>query len=397
MEMDKIQMFDARQDYLTYKEEIDAAIAQVLNSGRFIRDKVVEKFEFEMHQHFGTNVVTCGNGTDALQIALMALDLSEGDEIITTPFTFVATVEVMMLLKLKPVFVDINPLNYTIDTTQIEKAITERTKVILPVHLFGACSNMKAIQNIAKRNNLYVVEDTCQSLGTIWNVFYNWEDAQYAGTMGDIGCTSFFPTKNLGCYGDGGAIFVRDKELYERVKMIANHGSKEKYYYETIGVNSRLDEIQAAILSVKLKYLSEFIFKRNELEKTYNEELRKLFWEWDKKPKRPYQIPEDDLIVLPKTHDMYMHTFNQYTIRTKKREELKSYLSSFNIPTMIYYPLPLHLQQAYKCLGYKEGDFPVSELMSKEVLSLPMHPYLDSQQQHHIIVHIRRFFGLENW
>ena len=390
--MNEIKMLDFSQEYLSLYEEINTTLDEVLNSGRYIKGDQVDILEAELYSYMdNTFALTCGNGTDALQIALIALDLKKGDEVITTPFTFVSTVEVIMLLKLKPVFVDINPFDYTIDVTKIERAITERTKVILPVHLFGACSNMTAIDNIAKRNNLFVIEDACQAMGTVYNKFYRWNESKKAGTIGNIGCTSFFPTKNLGCYGDGGAIFTKDNALYEKMAMIANHGSKNKYYYDMVGVNSRLDELQAAILNVKLRYLDKIINLKQKVAEIYYNELSDIQFQGEKLKHATSVIPNEEKIVLPVISDRYKHTYHQFTIRLKKRDDLKTFLSLNGIQSMIYYPVPLHLQKAYKSLGYKEGDFPVSEQVSQEVLSLPVHPFLTEDQVKYITATIKKF------
>lgn len=364
--MHTIHMSDLYGQYLTMKEEIDTAIQEVIKSTRFIKSGKVIDFEQKLADYLKSNVVSCGNGTDALQIAIMALGLQPGDEVLTTPFTFVATVEVLCLLKLKPVFVDVDPDTFNIDTSQIEKWISPKTKAILPVHLFGQCANMERILAIAEQNNLLVIEDACQALGTD----YIFEDGttQKAGTIGHIGCNSFFPSKNLGAFGDGGAIFTGDKKLATVIRSIANHGMTAKYQYQRIGINSRLDSLQAAILEVKLKYFEKHIKARQKAAAFYDKNLG--------------AIPG---LKIPQRVDYSTHTFHQYTVRTKKRDELQEYLKSKGIPSMIYYPEVLHLQKAYRFLGYKKGDFPMSEQLVKQVLALPMHTELDEEQLNYIV------------
>ncbi|WP_167616521.1 DegT/DnrJ/EryC1/StrS family aminotransferase [Maribellus sediminis] len=368
-----IHFSDLYGEYLTMKQEIDEAIAEVIRSTHFVKSGKVLKFESELGKYLTTNVIACGNGTDALQIAFMALDLQPGDEVITTPFTFVSTVETAALIGLKPVFADADPDSFNIDVSQIEKRITPRTKAIIPVHLFGQCANMEAILALAKKHGLFVIEDACQALGTD----YHFSDGrkQKAGTIGDIGCNSFFPSKNLGAFGDGGAIFTGDDELSVKIRSIANHGMKAKYEYERIGVNSRLDSIQAAILGVKLLYLDQKIVKLQKSAAFYDEMLTGI----------------GDL-RLPARMSYSTHTLHQYTIQTEKRDELQEFLKSKGIPSMVYYPTPLHLQKAYLYLGYREGEFPVSEKLSQTVLSLPLHPELEEDQIEYIVSIIMQFY-----
>ncbi|WP_321348213.1 DegT/DnrJ/EryC1/StrS family aminotransferase [uncultured Draconibacterium sp.] len=370
--MRTIHMSDLYGQYLTMKEEIDEAMQAVIRSTQFIKSGKVLDFEKELAQYLQTNVITCGNGTDALQIAYMALGLQPGDEVITTPFTFVATVETAVLMGLKPVFVDVCPGAYNMDVSQLEDVITTNTKAIVPVHLFGQCANMEEIMAIAQKYNLYVIEDACQALGTE----YIFKDGtrQKAGTVGDIGCNSFFPSKNLGAFGDGGAIFANDDELAGVIRSIANHGMKAKYQYERIGVNSRLDSIQAAILEVKLKYFDRHINARLKAAAYYDEHLAGL-----------------ECLVIPERVDYSTHTFHQYTIKTEKRDELQAFLKTKGIPTMVYYPEVFHLQEAYKFLGYQKGDFPVSEKLIKMVLSLPMHTELTEEQLQYIVSAVKEF------
>jgi UDP-2-acetamido-2-deoxy-ribo-hexuluronate aminotransferase len=308
-----------------------------------------------------------------LQIAFMALGLQPGDEVITTPFTFVATVEVLALLRLKPVFVDVCPNKYNIDSSKIENAITEKTKAILPVHLFGQCADLETIQLLTNKYDLFLVEDACQALGTK----YIFKDGavKNAGTVGHIGCNSFFPSKNLGAFGDGGAIYAGDEKLAEIIRSIANHGMKAKYQYERIGVNSRLDSIQAAILEIKLKYFEKHIKARQDAAKYYDEHLSEI-----------------EGLQIPVRASYSSHTFHQYTVRTEKRNELQKYLGEKGIPSMVYYPGAIHLQEAYQYLGYKKGDFPVSEKLGETVLSFPMHTELTEEQLEYIVNSVKEFF-----
>ena len=374
MKMNQINMADLYGQYLNIKEEVDQSIQQVIESAIFIKGGKVTEFEQHLKEYMGCPVITCGNGTDALQIAFMALELQPGDEVITTPFTFVATAEVLALLGLKPVFVDVNPGTFNIDIEKIEAVITSRTRAILPVHLFGQSVNMQQVMAIARKYDLYVVEDAAQSLGTD---YWSGDGKNLkSGTIGHIGCTSFFPSKNLGAFGDGGAIFSRNEELAARIRSIANHGMKVRYYYERIGVNSRLDSIQAAILDVKLKYLDNYIQARLTAADWYDRHLGHL---------------EDLIIPMRVTYSS--HSYHQYTIRTGMRDELQAFLKGRSIPSMIYYPSPIHLQEAYRYLGYNEGDFPVAEQLSREVLSLPMHTEMNEDQLGYITDTILEFFG----
>ncbi|QIA06704.1 DegT/DnrJ/EryC1/StrS family aminotransferase [Draconibacterium halophilum] len=370
--MQTILMSDIYGQYLTMKAEIDEAIQEVIKSTRFIKSGKVLDFEEKLADYLNTNVVACGNGTDALQLAFMALDLKPGDEVITTPFSFVSTVEVLVLMGLKLVFVDVCPDTFNINVTQIENAITTKTKAILPVHLFGQCTNMEAILNLAGKHELYVVEDACQALGT--DYLFSYGTRKKAGTMGHIGCNSFFPSKNLGAFGDGGAVYTSNKTLADKIRSIASHGMKAKYEYERIGINSRLDSIQAAILEVKLKYIGKHIKARQTAARFYDEHLQGLRG-----------------IKIPGRTEFSTHTFHQYTIQTDDRDELKRYLDAKGIPSMVYYPKALHLQEAYKSLGYREGDFPVAEKLTQTVLSLPMHTELDEEQLGYIVEAVKSF------
>ena len=363
-----IQMVDLQNQYLRIKPEIDAAIQHVLDSAAFIQGKQVADFERDLAQYTGSqHVVSCGNGTDALTAALMALGIGPGDEVITTPFTFIATVEAVALVGATPVLVDVSEETFMLDVNQLEKAITPKTKAIIPVHLYGQCADMEPILNIAAKHHISVIEDACQAIGTKCTLSNG--TTKQAGTMGNIGCLSFFPSKNLGCFGDGGAMMTDDEALAERLRAICRHGSKVKYHHDYVGVNSRLDTLQAAVLQVKLRHLDEFISKRKAAAEYYFEALKAVDW---------MQLPD----IKTNTH----HTFHQFTIKVKngKRDELKQYLVEKGIPSMIYYPVPVHLQPAYRYLNCKEDDFPVSEQLCHEVLSLPMHTELTAEQLQYI-------------
>jgi UDP-2-acetamido-2-deoxy-ribo-hexuluronate aminotransferase len=366
--MREIRMVDLKSQYLKIKQEIDSAIQNVIDSASFVKSPVVAKFERDLSDYLGApHVIACGNGTDALQISLMALDLKPGDEIITPVFTFIATVEVICLLGLKPVLIDVNPDTFNIDTDALEALVTDRTKAIIPVHLFGQCAEMNRITQIASAANIRIIEDAAQAMGC--NFYMKDNKPLKAGTIGHIGCTSFFPSKNLACFGDGGAIITRDDILAKKIRTIANHGMQVKYHYDYVGVNSRLDSIQAAILSVKLKYLDSYNKARQKAAGFYDNAFR--------------DIPA---INLPFRAPYSEHIFHQYTLKIQngKRDELKEYLHSKGIPSMIYYPVPLHLQKAFAFLGYKKGDFPASEEICEKVLSLPMHTELDEEQTKYI-------------
>jgi UDP-2-acetamido-2-deoxy-ribo-hexuluronate aminotransferase len=371
-----IQMVDLKGQYLKIKSEIDLAIENVLLESAFIKGPAVKSFSEDFAAYNKVKkAIPCGNGTDALQIALMALDLKPDDEVILPAFTYVAPAEVIALLSLKPVFVDVHPTNFNILPGQIEKAVTSNTKVILPVHLYGQCAPMEEILAIAKKYNLHVIEDTAQAVGSRYT-FRN-KTVKNAGTIGTIGCTSFFPSKNLGCYGDGGAMLTDDELLAEKCEMIGSHGQKVKYYHDVIGVNSRLDTLQAAVLGVKLKYLDDYAAARQKAAAYYDHELA--------------SVKE---IIVPKKESYSTHVYHQYTIQVeeKVREKLKSFLKERGIPTMIYYPVPLHLQKAYRQYGYSEDDFPVAEMLSRTVLSLPIHTEMTNEQLEYIVTTIKSFF-----
>lgn len=370
-----LPMVDLQTQYRRLKPEIDGAIRNVLESSRYIGGPAVEGFAEALAVYLGAkHIIPCANGTDALQIALMALDLQPGDEVITTPFTFVATAEVIALLRLKPVFVDVDPHTFMLVPEQVEAALTARTRCIIPVHLFGQAAPMEDLMQIAERHGVYVVEDNAQALGADY-LFSDGRSAKL-GTLGTIGCTSFFPSKNLGAYGDGGAIFTQDDTLAERLRMIVNHGMKRRYYHDIIGVNSRLDALQAAILQVKLQHLDSFGESRRRAADYYDAALTDL-----------------DVLQTPVRASHSTHVFHQYTLRVRQgRDELQRHLAKAQISSAIYYPVPLHLQQAYRHYGYAKGDFPVSEQLAKEVLSLPIHTELNPAIQDYIIERIKSFF-----
>lgn len=369
-------MVDLHTQYLRIKNEIDEAIQDVLTSAAFIQGKQVGEFSEALKKYLNVGfVVPCGNGTDALQIAFMALDAKPGDEVILPVHTYVATAEVLALLRLKPVFVDVDEKSFNIDATQIEARITNKTIAIVPVHLYGQCAEMESILAIAARHNLYVIEDAAQALSAEY-VFSD-GSRRKAGTMGTIGTTSFFPSKNLGCFGDGGAIFTNDSQLAERVRMIANHGQRIKYHHDIIGVNSRLDTIQAAVLKVKLNYLDEYTRKRNEAAAYYDKNLSGI---------RQLEIPFRS--------SNSTHVFHQYTLKIgqAERNDFKEYLAANGVPTMIYYPVPLHLQKAYVQSEFGEGSFPVTEKLSKTVISLPIHTEMNAGQLDFIVQAINGYF-----
>jgi dTDP-4-amino-4,6-dideoxygalactose transaminase len=343
----------------------------VLESTAFIQGPQVSEFAGALARYNGSsNVITCANGTDALQIAAMALDLQPGDEVILPVHTYVATAEVIALLRLTPVFVDVEEDTFTLDPERIESKITPRTKAIVPVHLYGQCADMERILKIAERFNLHVIEDAAQALGAE----YTFADGRRkkAGTMGIVGTTSFFPSKNLGCFGDGGAIFTDDPDLAEKIRMIANHGQKIKYHHDLIGVNSRLDTMQAAVLLVKLKFLDDYTARRNQAAAHYDRFLVEM-----------------DEIKIPVRSNYSTHVFHQYTLRVRRRNEMKEYLESKGIPTMIYYPVPLHKQKAYHTSS--EHSFPVTEKLSQSVLSLPIHTEMSEEQLDFICRTLKNF------
>lgn len=366
--MRKISMVDLKSQYEKIKPEIDNAIQEVINSTAFINGPAVKEFQVALEDYLKVkHVIPCANGTDALQISMMALGLKPGDEVIAPDFTFIATAEVIALLGLTPVLVDVDPDTFNISPEAIAKAITSRTKAIVPVHIFGQTADMDAIMDIANKYNLFVIEDACQSIGSDYKT--NSGELKKSGTIGHIGCTSFFPSKNLGCYGDGGAIFTNDDALAAKMRSIVNHGMKVRYYHDDIGVNSRLDAIQAAVLKVKLQYLDQYAHARQQVAAAYNEAFS--------------GHPE---LIIPARFTRSTHVFHQYTLQVIgiDRAKLIEYLVAKDIPAMIYYPVPIHLQKAYLDPRYKPGDFPVTEQLSHTVMSLPMHTEMDQEQLQHI-------------
>ena len=357
-------MVDLRSQYAHIKAEIDAGIQEVIDSAAFIKGPKVKSFQEHLEAYTGAkHVIPVGNGTDALQIALMGLGLKPGDEVITPTFTFIATAEVVALLGLTPVVVDVNWETMNMDVEAVRRAITPRTKAIVPVHLFGQCADMEALMALAEEHQLYVVEDACQAIGARYT-FSNGETKQ-AGTIGHIGCTSFFPSKNLGCYGDGGAIFTNDDTLADKMQAIANHGCHVRYHHDEVGVNSRLDSIQAAILDAKLPHLDAYTAARQRAAAYYDK-----------------AFANNEKLLIPGRDPHSTHVFHQYTLRVVgvDRDQLREGLAERGIPAMIYYPVPLHQQKAYLDPRYKDGDFPVAERLAACVLSLPMHTELDEEQ-----------------
>ena len=369
-------MVDLNGQYEDIKNQVNDSIAEVLESSAFINGPHVHAFQKELEEYLGVkHVIPCANGTDALQICMMGLGLQPGDEVITADFTFAATVEVIALLNLTPVLVDVEPDTFNIDIEAIERAITPKTKAIVPVHLFGQCANMDAIMELADKHNLFVIEDNAQAIGAT----YSWASGKKmkSGTIGHVASTSFFPSKNLGCYGDGGAIFTNDDDLAHTIRGIVNHGMYERYYHDVVGVNSRLDSIQAAVLRAKLPKLDEYNQKR-----------------WQAATKYSKAFQGQDHIVVPKIacacgsaqNTCDCHVFHQYTLRilNGKRDALVKHLNENNVPCGVYYPVPLHKQKAYVDSRYKEEDFPVTNQLVKEVISLPMHTELDDEQIQYI-------------
>jgi dTDP-4-amino-4,6-dideoxygalactose transaminase len=362
--MQKIQMVDLKGQYQQIKIEVDKSVDDVIESAAFINGPEVRSFQKELEEYLDVkHVIPCANGTDALQIAMMSVGLKPGDEVITADFTYVATAEVIALLNLTPVLVDVLPDTFDIDLNAIEKAITPKTRAIVPVHLFGQCANMEGVLKLAKKHNLFVIEDTAQAIGADYN--YSDGSTQKAGTIGTVGCTSFFPSKNLGCYGDGGAIFTNDDALASKIRKVANHGQSVQYIHDEVGVNSRLDSIQAAVLRIKLRKLD-----------SYNEARILAAHKYDAKFK------SDPKLTVPVRSAYSNHVFHQYTLKLNgaDRDALREHLTQNNIPSGIYYPIPLHLQKAYLDPRYKEGDFPITEDLCRSVISLPMHTELDDEQ-----------------
>lgn len=379
--MNKIQMVDLKGQYMKIKPEVDVAIQNVIDNTAFINGPIVKEFSQNLSDYMGgCHVITCANGTDALQIALMALDLKPGDEVIVPAFTYVASAEVIGLLGLTPVMVDVDYETFNVTVENIKKALSDKTKAIIPVHLFGQSCDMEPILDFAKKHNLYVIEDNAQAIGAE----YTFSDGhkEKTGTMGTIGCTSFFPSKNLGCYGDGGAIFCKDDALAENLRMIANHGQKVKYHHSVIGCNSRLDSIQAAILNVKLKHLDEYGMARYAAASYYTEKLKAF-------------DPEEKFFVTPKELEKSTHVYHQYTLKIKsgKRDALKQFLADTGIPSMIYYPLPLQEQEAFKPITRAAEDLTIAKDIAYSVLSLPIHTEMSRAVQDKIVNRIIEYFS----
>ena len=369
-------MVDLKSQYQKIKTEVDKGIQDVIDTTAFVKGKVVKDFEDNLAEYLKVkHVISCGNGTDALQVAMMALGLKPGDEVITTSFTFIATAEVIALLGLIPVLVDCDPDTYNITPEAINNAITDKTKAIVPVHIFGQSAPMEEIMAIAKEHNLAIIEDNAQAIGA--DYIMNDGSRCKTGTMGDLGCTSFFPSKNLGAFGDGGAVFTDNDELAEKLRAIVNHGMKVRYYHDYVGVNSRLDGIQAAILDVKLRHLDEYAAARNYAASYYDK-----------------AFADHKHITTPARYGKSNHVFHQYTMKLKDadRDALKEFLNSKGVPMMVYYPVPLHLQKAYKDDRYSQGDFPVTECLSNSVFSLPMHTEMNDEQLKYITDSVLEFF-----
>ena len=376
--MDSIKMVDLYRQYGSIKSEVNQAIQQVLEATNFIQGSPVKEFEANLSEWIGAkHVISCANGTDALQLAFMALELRPGDEVIVPTFTYVATAEVIALLGLSPILVDVDCQTFNIDIDAASRLVTSNTKAIVPVHLYGQCANMEQIMKFAESYNLYVVEDTAQAIGA--EIKFSDGSTRKAGTIGHIGTTSFFPSKNLGCFGDGGAIFTNDDSLVVKLKMIGNHGQRIKYYHDVVGVNSRLDTMQAAILDIKLKHLNSYCDARQKAAAYYDSALKHV-----------------EQITIPFRSSFSTHVFHQYTIKIDEhysRDKLKSYLEEQGIPSMIYYPLPLHEQKAYLKFLPEDIDYPISTSLCNSVLSLPMHTHLKIEEQEFIIQHIKSFFS----
>ena len=367
-----IQMVDLKRQYLKIKPEVDAAIANVLDTTSFINGKAVGDFASNLAKYLNVaEVIPCANGTDALQIAMMALGLEPGDEVITPSFTYIATTEVIALLRLKPVFVDVDPKTFCIDATKIREVITPKTKAIVPVHLYGQSCDMEEIMKIAEEYNLYVVEDNAQAIGA--DVKFADGSLHKTGTIGHIGCTSFFPSKNLGCYGDGGALITNNNLLADRIRMIANHGQSKRYYHDVVGCNSRLDTMQAVVLNIKLGRLDEYNNARRSVAEFYNASFK-----------------ENSKITTPITSPGNTHVFHQYTMILDgvDRNELQEKLAAVGVPAMIYYPVPAHRQQMFSFLNLPEVDLPITDWLTHRVISLPIHTEMDQDQLDHIVYHV---------
>lgn len=373
--MRPLQMVDTKTQYLKIKEKIDKGIYQVLDSAAYINGKPVQDFAKNLSAYLNVkHTIPCANGTDALQIAMMALDLKPSDEVITPSFTYIATTEVIALLRLTPVFADVDQTTFCLDTEAIRKAITPKTKAIVPVHLYGQAANMEEIMTIAKEHNLFVIEDNAQAIGCDYTFCDG--TVKKTGTIGTIGTTSFYPSKNLGAFGDGGAMFTNDDSLAEKLKMIANHGQKVRYYHDMVGCNSRLDSIQAAILDVKLSYLDDYILARQKAASFYDKAFSR-----------------NDKITVPAIAKYSNHVYHQYTLTVNGvvRDELNKYLASKNIPSMIYYPVPAHRQKVFDAFGGSNFHLPVTDWLTERVISLPIHTELDEEQLEYITEHVLLF------
>lgn len=373
----KIQMVDLKSQYQKIKNEIDKGIQNCIDNTEFINGTAVRDFQSDLEKYLGVKyVIPCANGTDALQIAMMALGLQPGDEVICPAFTYVATAEVIGLLGLKPIMVDVNPDSFCIDVDTLEKFVTPKTKAIVPVHLYGQSADMEKLLKFAEKHRLYVVEDNAQAIGS--DYYFSDGSTQKTGTIGHIGCTSFFPSKNLGCYGDGGALMTNSDELAKKIKMIANHGQEKKYYHKVLGCNSRLDTIQAEILKVKLRYLDQYSEARNKMASFYDENLKDIA-----------------AIEVPKRVAYSNHVFHQYTLKIKneKRDALQKHLLEKGIPSMIYYPLPLYKQEAFSQYVDEDFSLPVTEELCSQVLSLPIHTEYNQEVLDFIVSEIKSFFN----
>lgn len=373
--MRPLQMVDTKTQYYRIKAEVDAAVLAVMESSMFIGGKAVNDFTDNLAKYNGSkHVIPCANGTDALQIAMMALDLQPGDEVITPSFTYIATVEAAAILKLKPVFVEVDKQTFCMDAEAIEKVITPKTKAIVPVHLYGQAADMEKIMAIAAKHNLYVIEDNAQAIGCDYT--FSDGSVKKTGSIGDIGCTSFYPSKNLGAFGDGGAIFTNDDSLAVKLKMIASHGQSKRYYHDVVGCNSRLDAIQAAILDIKLKHLDEYIAARKKAADYYNR-----------------AFAGNDSIITPYRSAYSSHVFHQYTLilNNVNRDALHNYLTENAVPSMIYYPVPCHKQQMFDAFGGSSFNLPVTDWLTERVISLPMHTELEQEQQDFIIAKVLEF------
>jgi len=370
--MRPIQMVDTHSQYLAIKNEVDAAIHEVLDTAAYINGKAVQEFTRNLGAYLQVkHVIPCANGTDALQIAMMALGLEPGDEVITPSFTYIATTEVIALLRLKPVFVDVDPATFCIDVAKIRAAITPKTKAIVPVHLYGQSCDMEEIMKIAEEFNLFVVEDNAQAIGA--TVTFSDGTVHKTGTIGHVGCTSFFPSKNLGCYGDGGAMMTNNTLLADRIKMIANHGQSKRYYHDVVGCNSRLDTVQAAVLDIKLRHLDQYNAARRSVAAYYNN-----------------AFANNPKITTPVTAAGNTHVFHQYTLKLDgvDRNALQDQLAAVGVPAMIYYPVPAHRQKMFSFLNLPEVDLPITDWLTHRVISLPIHTEMDQEQLEHIVNHV---------